>query len=104
MACPPGELIAWLGPAIGPGAFEVGDEVRAAFMAQDAASAPAFISQRPGKRLADIFALARWRLAGLGVTRVFGGGVCTVSDAARFYSYRRDGVTGRMASVIWLAD
>jgi YfiH family protein len=105
----PGErLLAWLGPAIGPGNFEVGDEVRAAFVAHDAQAAAAFAARAEGKWLCDIYLLARQRLAALGVRRVFGGNeagadFCTVRDAARFYSYRRDGVTGRMASLIWLS-
>jgi len=97
-----GELLAWLGPAIGPLAFEVGAEVRAAFVTHDAAAASAFRPYGNGKFLADIYLLARQRLAGLGVTAVYGGGLCTVTDRDRFYSYRRDGVTGRMASLIWL--
>jgi len=99
---PPGELLAWLGPAIGPDAFEVGDEVRAAFVAHDAAAASAFIAHGPGKWLCDLYALARQRLAALGIRHIFGGGLCTASDADRYYSYRRDGATGRMASLIWL--
>ena len=98
-----GELLAWLGPAIGPQAFEVGAEVRAAFVSQDPAAGSAFHSHGNGKFLADIYLLARQRLAGLGVTAVSGGGLCTVADRDRFYSYRRDGVTGRMASLVWLA-
>jgi polyphenol oxidase len=103
MGRPPGEILAWLGPAIGPAAFEVGDEVRAAFITHDAA-ARAFVPHGAGKWLCDIYALARQRLAALGVHRVAGGDLCTVSDADRFYSYRRDGTTGRMASLIWLDD
>ena len=100
---PPHRLRAWLGPAIGPAAFEVGDEVRAAFVAYDPEAATAFVA-RPvaGKWLADLFVLARRRLVAAGVTRVSGGGVCTVSAPQRFYSYRRDGVTGRFASMVWL--
>ena len=98
----PGELLAWLGPAIGPEAFEVGDEVRAAFVARDPAAASAFRAGQPGKWLADLEALARQRLAQAGVTDLHGGGMCTVSDAERFFSYRRDGQTGRMATLIWL--
>ncbi|MBV8657619.1 MAG: peptidoglycan editing factor PgeF [Burkholderiales bacterium] len=94
---------AWLGPAIGPSAFEVGEEVRAAFMQHDPAAAAAFQPGRlPGKWWADIYLLARQRLAHAGVTAVSGGGFCTVTDAARFYSYRRERETGRMASMIWL--
>jgi polyphenol oxidase len=102
MRRPPGEILAWLGPAIGPAAFEVGEEVRAAFVAHDAAAACAFVPHGAGKWLCDIYELARQRLAALGVRRVAGGNLCTVSDADRFYSYRRDGATGRMASLIWL--
>lgn len=98
----PGALLAWLGPAIGPGAFEVGSDVREAFLAADPAAAEAFNPYRADKWLADIFRLARQRLARCGVQRVFGGGLCTHHDPARFYSYRRDPVTGRMAALIWL--
>ena len=103
MGVPPHRLRAWLGPAIGPAAFEVGDEVRAAFVADDPEAATAFVA-RPvaGKWLADLFVLARRRLVAAGVTRVSGGEVCTVSAPQRFYSYRRDGVTGRFASMVWL--
>lgn len=97
------DLLAWLGPAIGPQAFTVGEEVRAAFMAHDAGADAAFSRQADGRLQADLYRLARQRLAGAGVDAVYGGGECTVSNAARFYSYRRDGVTGRMASLIWLA-
>jgi YfiH family protein len=96
------EITAWLGPAIGPQAFEVGAEVRAAFADADPAAAAAFTAQADGKYLADIYLLARRALAGCGVEQVSGGGLCTVGDAARFYSYRRDRVTGRMASLIWI--
>lgn len=102
LGLPGAELLAWLGPAIGPQAFEVGDEVRIAFTARDAATTQAFApSHRAGHWLADLYLLARQDLARLGVTAVYGGGFCTVSDA-RFFSYRRDGQTGRMASLIWL--
>lgn len=103
MGVAPGELMAWLGPAIGPACFEVGDEVRAAFLARDAASGVAFVPGAPGKWLADIYWLVRQRLRQSGITAVFGGGLCTVSDGERFFSYRRDGITGRMATLIWLA-
>ena len=96
------DLLAWLGPAIGPQAFEVGEEVRERFVAASAASASAFRPTEDGKYLADIYALARQRLAGAGVERIFGGDRCTVSEPATFFSYRRDGQTGRMASLIWL--
>lgn len=97
----PQELLAWLGPAIGPQAFEVGPEVREIF--GSAAAADCFTpSQRPGHYLADIYQLARLRLQAVGVTAVYGGGWCTVNDSLRFFSYRRDGQTGRFASLIWL--
>ncbi len=102
MGVPGNELLAWLGPAIGPQAFEVGAEVRAAFMQHDAQAAQAFRAAREGKYLADIYLLARQRLQRLGVAAVYGGGFCTVTDSARFFSYRRDGATGRMASLIWI--
>ena len=104
MAVPPGDIMAWLGPAIGPAAFEVGDEVRAAFVAHDPGAAEAFRAASPGKWLADIYLLARQRLHALGLGAISGGDLCTVSDSERFFSYRRDGVTGRMASLIWLAS
>lgn len=104
MAVAPDDILAWLGPAIGPAAFEVGDDVRAAFVARDASASAAFHPHlaAAGKWWCDIEALARQRLIACGVTRIHGGGLCTASDPARFYSYRRDGVTGRMASLIWL--
>ncbi len=111
MKVSPQTLIAWLGPAIGPQAFEVGEEVRASFMARHREAITAFTRspflQRAGegeKWLADIYQLARLRLNALGVTRIYGGGLCTHTDAARFFSYRRDGVTGRMGSFIWLQE
>ena len=103
MGVAPGRVRAWLGPAIGPAAFEVGDEVRAAFVAADAGAAAAFVAgAAPGKWLADLFMLAHRRLEAAGVRRIDGGGVCTVADPTHFYSYRRDGTTGRFASLIWL--
>ena len=102
MQAAPGDLLAWLGPAIGPDAFEVGSEVRSAFLAADPGATGAFRPSPCGRWLADIYILARRRLAALGVVSVWGGGLCTFGDAQRFYSYRRDGVTGRMASLIWL--
>lgn len=103
MAVAPSELVAWLGPAIGPAAFEVGADVRDAFVGPDAGAAPAFIDHKPGKWLADLFTLARRRLHAIGVTDVYGGGLCTVSDPRRFYSHRRDRITGRMAALIWIS-
>jgi YfiH family protein len=105
MNVPPDEILCWLGPAIGPDAFEVGPEVREAFIAIDEDAAIAFVAGgdiAPGKFRADIFQLARQRLRRAGVTAISGGQHCTVSDQTRFFSYRRDGVTGRMAAVIWL--
>lgn len=101
MACDASHLMAWLGPAIGPESFEVGDDVYAAFTGLQPAAASAF-ERRGDKWLADIYELARLRLAAAGVTAVSGGGYCTYRDSARFFSYRRDGVTGRMAALIWL--
>ncbi|MFG0415779.1 peptidoglycan editing factor PgeF [Pseudomonas sp. zjy_8] len=98
----PQELLVWLGPAIGPAAFEVGGEVRDAFVQQHGAAAAAFVpGANAGKFMADIYQLARIRLAAIGVNAVFGGGLCTYNDA-RFYSYRRSARTGRFASLIWL--
>jgi YfiH family protein len=102
METPGRNLLAWLGPAIGPQAFEVGGEVRAAFVAADSGAAEAFCPSSSGKWLADLYLLARRRLAKQGITRVFGGDFCTMSETERFYSHRRDGQTGRMASLIWL--
>ena len=102
MDAAPDELIAYLGPAIGPDAFEVGPDVRDGFVAHDPAAGAAFTPHREGKWLADLFALARQRLAGCGVRHVAGGGVCTYRDPARFFSYRRDKSTGRMAALVWL--
>ncbi len=100
----PSELMAWLGPAIGPRAFEVGDEVRTEFAGQDEAAKRAFRRSTAGRWLADIFELARQRLTSKGVTAIFGGDLCTFSEPTRFFSYRRDRTTGRMASLIWLTD
>ncbi len=99
----PARLSAWLGPAIGPQHFEVGEDVRTAFTHEDVEAGAAFVPYpgRPGKWLCDLEWLARRRLARAGVSRVFGGGMCTVSEQ-RFYSYRRDRTTGRMGAFIWL--
>jgi len=105
LAVPAKELLAWLGPCIGPKAFEVGEEVRAAFIQHQPEAKAAFVpTQQNGKYLADLYQLARLRLAACGVINLYGGGFCTFSDKARFYSYRRENPTGRMASLIWLDD
>ena len=103
MAVPAGSLLAWLGPAIGPDVFEVGEEVRAAFVDRQAEAAVAFHRKDNGQWLADIYQLARLRLASVGVERVYGGGFCTFSDSQRFFSFRRQSTTGRMASLVWIA-
>lgn len=100
----PGEdVIAWMGPAIGPEAFEVGPEVREAFMQVDARAAEAFRPGAPGKHMADLYHLARMRLARAGVRQVGGGGFCTRSEAGRFFSYRRAQKSGRMGAFIWIS-
>ncbi|RMG34015.1 MAG: peptidoglycan editing factor PgeF [Gammaproteobacteria bacterium] len=100
----PSRVIAWLGPAIGPRAFEVGDEVRAAFCEGQAEAVHCFRPARPGHWLADIYALARLRLFAAGIGEVYGGGRCTYSEPEMFYSYRRSRRTGRMASLIWIEE
>jgi len=103
MQVPPDAVLAWMGAAIGPRAFEVGDEVREAFVDRHPEAAAAFVPQPvPGKWLADLYQLARIRLDRIGVQAIYGGGRCTFSETGVFFSYRRDGVTGRMASLIWL--
>ncbi len=101
MNAPPGNLMAYLGPGIGPRTYEVGGEVREVFVRQDARAAAAFAPRPGGKYLADLYALARQRLAAAGVGEVHGGEFCTLSEA-RFFSFRRDRNTGRMASLIWI--
>lgn len=102
LAIEPDQVLVWLGPAIGPQAFEVGLEVREAFTRQHPEAHAAFVpGAQPDKLLADIYALARIRLAARGITAVYGGGLCTVSDP-RFYSYRRTPQGGRFASLVWL--
>ena len=100
----PEKVMAWLAPAIGSSCFEVGDDVRDAFMVQDPNAKLAFSPHGEKKWLADLYLLARQRLNSVGVTQIYGGELCTYSDPARFYSYRRDGVTGRQASLIWLSS
>lgn len=110
LGTPPRQLLAWLGPAIGPRHFEVGAEVRAEFLrcagasaAEDtAADDAAFVPNARGRYMADLYALARRRLLRLGVERIYGGEECTYADNARYYSHRRDGRTGRQATLIWL--
>jgi YfiH family protein len=101
LAVEPARLMAWVGPGIGAAHFEVGEEVRRAFLTFDAAAAAAFTVNARGRWLCNLAALARARLAALGVTAVFGGEWCTYADAARFFSYRRDGRCGRMAALVW---
>ena len=100
------EIIAWLGPCIGPQAFEVGSEVRTAFVQTDPAALACFKPKGPGKWWANLPGLARQRLQRLGITQIFGNDSqpdwCTVGQASRFFSYRRNGVTGRMAACVWL--
>jgi len=102
---PPADLMVWLGPCIGPDAFEVGDEVKAAFEAGQPAATACFRPLAAGKWLADLPALARLRLQALGVTRIYGndGSLpwCTVSNPSRFFSHRRDRISGRLAACIW---
>jgi YfiH family protein len=102
LATDPRGLIAWLGPGIGPQHFEVGAQVREAFLAQDPAAAVAFRANERGRWQCDLVALARQRLQQAGVRQVFGGEWCTYADRARFFSYRRDGQCGRMAALVWL--
>ena len=101
MVLNPADYMAWLGPAIGPNAFEVGAEVRAQFMQKDAQAENAF-KPHGDKYLGDLYQIAKQRLNRLGITKIYGGGMCTYTDEARFFSYRRDGDTGRMATLIWI--
>lgn len=104
MGVDPAAILVWLGPAIGPGAYEVGSEVRDAFLAVDAQAGEAFRPGNPGKWWADLYGLARQRLARAGVHEVYGGGLCTAGDPGRFFSHRRDqGRTGRMGNFIWMS-
>ena len=102
MDAAPQNLMAWLGPAIGRDAFEVGAEVRAAFVEMQPQAVSAFVPGQDGKWFADLYALARLRLNALGITQIYGGDHCTYREREKFYSYRRDGVTGRMGTFIWL--
>ena len=99
-----GELLAWLGPAIGPAAYEVGDEVRREMLARAGALGAAFRPAGRGRWLADLYQLARLELQRAGVGDIYGGGWCTLTDPSRFFSHRRDGSCGRMATLIWLQD
>jgi YfiH family protein len=101
LSLPPANLLAWLGPAIGPRVYEVGDEVRAAFIARDASAAPAFVAAN-GKWLLDLYAVARQRLTQAGIKSIHGGGFCTYTEEDRFFSYRRSRTAERMAALIWL--
>jgi polyphenol oxidase len=101
MVAQPERLIAWLGPAIGPAHFEVGGEVRQAFLSADPGAGDAFKANAGGKFMADLAVLARRQLKDLGVNRVYGGGECTYARADRYFSHRRDGVTGRQATLVW---
>lgn len=104
MQQPPAEILAWLGPAIGPEVYEVGEDVRAALLKAHPEADQAFEPQRAGKWLCDLYLIASQRLRRAGVTQIYGGGFCTYSDRKRFFSYRRDGECGRMATLIWLAS
>ncbi|TXI43650.1 MAG: peptidoglycan editing factor PgeF [Lysobacter sp.] len=103
MRAPPERVLAWIGPCAGPARYEIGVEVRERFLAWGDAAEVAFVATRPGHWLVDLPAIARMRLARVGVHRVYGGDLCTISDSARFFSHRRDGRTGRMASLVWWA-
>ena len=98
----PQRVVAWLGPAIGPRVYEVGDEVRDTLIGHDRAAAAAFVAVRPHHWRLDLYAIARQRLAQAGVARVFGGTLCTYSEPARFFSFRRDRTSERMAALAWL--
>lgn len=105
-SCPKNEIIAWLGPAISQQYFQVGEEILDAFLVHDPHSTQAFIADRTesGKYFADLYQLARFRLNALGINKIFGGEFCTYSGKDKFFSYRRDKQTGRMASLIWFTD
>ena len=103
MRTPPPDIVAWLGPAAGPQAYEIGEEVFDAFTARDARARMAFLPTRPGHWKVDLYMLARQRLLDAGVCDVHGGELCTISDQARFFSHRRDGRSGRIATLAWIA-
>ena len=102
MNSPAQKIMAWMGPAIGPENFEVGEEVRDVFVQHNSANTTAFSKNQNGKWLADIYSLARVRLKQSGVQNISGGGFCTYKNSEQFFSYRRDGKTGRMGSLIWI--
>lgn len=102
LAVPPARLLAWLGPAIGPRHFEVGEEVRGALLERDPDAQAAFAPNARGRFMADLERLARRRLTGAGIERIYGGGQCTFADEDRYFSHRRDGITGRQATLVWL--
>jgi hypothetical protein len=102
MGTTPAGILAWLGPAIGPDKYEVGEDVRRSFLDEDPGASAAFRGTRTGKWLCDLYALARRRLMAVGVTHIYGGGLCTYTDQERFFSFRRDGECGRMATLVWL--
>ena len=102
MKTPARDIVAWLGPAAGPDAYEIGEEVFDALVSGDAGASAAFAPTRPGHWKVDLYALARRRLAGIGVTDLHGGGLCTISDPARFFSHRRDRRSGRIATLAWI--
>lgn len=103
MRTPPRQVVAWLGPAAGPDAYEIGEEVFDAFVSGDADAATAFASTRPGHWKVDLHALGRRRLSACGVRAIHGGGRCTISEPACFFSHRRDGTSGRIATLAWIA-
>ncbi|MCL1634540.1 peptidoglycan editing factor PgeF [Luteimonas sp. SX5] len=101
LQAPADGIVAWLGPAAGPGAYEIGEEVFGAFVSRDPQARSAFAATRPGHWRVDLYALARQRLQAVGVRRIHGGGLCTISDPQRFFSHRRDRRTGRMATLVY---
>ena len=103
LGSPPAEMLAWLGPAIGPRHFEIGPEVREEFLRTDPGAEAAFAPNPRGRFMADLYALARRRLTSVGVERLFGGGECTYSQEDKYFSHRRDARTGRQASLIWIS-